>query len=385
MDTYSSQRDSVGTTAPACSLRFYTGGADWPFASQRDVTPLLRLGHDGALHTSGVSRVFEPRIPSYTLVASADDADFVVLPMTWNAVLRDRHLVHRARELAEEAAIRGKFILVWAGGDFEAIVPVRNAILIQAGLHRSGVRECFAAIERPAFTDDYVRACYDGRLPTRARCDVPTVGFCGEARIDRLRALVRYGRVASHHVARTLGLAHYRPSMAGTTGLRARALAVLTRSPHVNTNFVIRDRYRAGIAPSDDRIGNFHPTKIEFIANLISSDYVLCVRGGGNFSKRFYEALCCGRVPLLIDTDSVLPFESTVEWKNYCLRVDVGDLESIGERLADFHASIDPTTFVERQHACRELWLERLSTATYWAMLWEELAPYRAASLAGPS
>lgn len=31
---------------------------------------------------------------------------------------------------------------------------------------------------------------------------------------------------------------------------------------------------------------------------MTGSDYVLCTRGNGNYSIRFYEALCRGRIPV---------------------------------------------------------------------------------------
>jgi hypothetical protein len=45
----------------------------------------------------------------------------------------------------------------------------------------------------------------------------------------------------------------------------------------------------------------------EYENSLLNSDYVLCPRGFGNVSIRFYETLSSGATPILIGTDSGLP------------------------------------------------------------------------------
>ena len=56
--------------------------------------------------------------------------------------------------------------------------------------------------------------------------------------------------------------------------------------------------------------------RFEFIRNILSSDYTLCFRGSGNYSLRFYETLCLGRIPLFINTDCKLPFEDEINWRD---------------------------------------------------------------------
>ena len=40
----------------------------------------------------------------------------------------------------------------------------------------------------------------------------------------------------------------------------------------------------------------------EYESSLGNSDYVLCPRGFGNTSIRFYESLSAGRIPILVDS-----------------------------------------------------------------------------------
>ena len=69
------------------------------------------------------------------------------------------------------------------------------------------------------------------------------------------------------------------------------------------------------------------------IYSVINSEYTLCYRGAANYSLRFYESLCLGRIPLFINTDCMLPFEDRVHWKDVCLWVEEHNLKYIGDAL----------------------------------------------------
>ena len=94
----------------------------------------------------------------------------------------------------------------------------------------------------------------------------------------------------------------------------------------------------------------------EYVQNMIESDYILCARGAGNFSYRLYETLSCGRIPVFIDTDCVLPYNFAIEWKKYCVWVNEGELSHIAEKVAEFHSRLSPQEFLDLQSACRRLW-----------------------------
>ncbi|HJU48582.1 MAG TPA: exostosin family protein, partial [Gaiellaceae bacterium] len=99
------------------------------------------------------------------------------------------------------------------------------------------------------------------------------------------------------------------------------------------------------------------------------SDYVVCARGGGNFSYRLYEALSLGRIPIFIDTDCVLPFETEIDWRSLCVWVDERELDEIGDRLAAFHAALDGDGLEERQRECRRVFETYLSVEGFFRHL----------------
>ena len=121
--------------------------------------------------------------------------------------------------------------------------------------------------------------------------------------------------------------------------------------------FILRKKYRAGITTNK----HTHKTTLEFYDNLKNSDYVVCVRGAGNFSIRFYEALAMGRIPVFINTDCALPFDNEIDWKKHVVWVEYNERHEVAEKVADFHRVLSEKDFIDLQLANRKLWEERLT------------------------
>jgi hypothetical protein len=81
--------------------------------------------------------------------------------------------------------------------------------------------------------------------------------------------------------------------------------------------------------------------------HLLRSTYVLCPRGTENYSFRAYEALSFGRVPVIIDTDVVLPPD--IDWDRVALRVPYASLDKIYEVIRADYNSRSSTDFMKRQ------------------------------------
>jgi hypothetical protein len=141
--------------------------------------------------------------------------------------------------------------------------------------------------------------------------------------------------------------------------IRTAALRALDHDPAVETNFLRRSQFLGGALPG----GTLDPKMMlrareEYVRNMFESDYVLCARGAGNFSYRLYETLSCGRIPVFVDTDCVLPYDFLVDWRDYCVWIDHEEIDRAGERLADFHERLTEQEFADLQRSCRRLWEE---------------------------
>jgi hypothetical protein len=215
-------------------------------------------------------------------------------------------------------------------------------------------------VAQPVFFDDPAKAypelvSYDRLAEPGAR---PAVGFCGQASSnipklawDLLRGCVR-------NTAHVLGLRLEQPQpLYPSVLLRARTLRLLRGSPLVDTRFIARSRYRAGTV----KPVAWEQASREFYENMARTDYTLCLRGGGNFSKRFYETLAMGRIPVLVDTDCLLPFDSVLPWDSHIVRVPETDLDRLPQRVADDFSAAGGAGLAERKRQCRRLWEDWLS------------------------
>ena len=147
--------------------------------------------------------------------------------------------------------------------------------------------------------------------------------------------------------------------------LRERVLREFERSGTIDARFVRRSR---NLGPPGIGVENDLERKRmrqEYVDSVFDTDYSLCVRGAGNWSFRFFEALSAGRIPILIDTDSVLPEESSIPWERHICRIPIRKLREAPSILAEFHERIGPSGFQQMQEDNRELWTEHLAPAPF--------------------
>ena len=312
------------------------------------------------------SRGLQPRIPEadYVVVDRLEHADAVGLPIRWEAC--DRTQRRRAAELIDLGRRAGLATIVWVGGDHEAEIAEPSVIQFQhaALRHRPGRRprlRCYP----PFFGDPLAR---DGADPSTASVarrgigDRPVVGFCGQARQRPGGATHLTAKKLLHRLRRRLGAVDTFPEpLSSHLRLRRRAMAVLARSDRVATDFIVRDSYRAGLQTRAARADPLEPTNVEFTDNILGTDFTLCIRGGGNFSNRLFEAMAVGRIPVLIDTGSLMPYENQLDWRELAVVVGEDELDRLPEVIADRHQQVGPAGVAAWQERCRSTWVDWLS------------------------
>jgi len=98
---------------------------------------------------------------------------------------------------------------------------------------------------------------------------------------------------------------------------RKEALFSLKLDKRLNTNFIWRLMFN-GEFSKDDRELN----REEYTENMQENAFIFCARGSGNFSIRFFETLSCGRIPALLDTDCLLPFDDVIDYSEFSVISD---------------------------------------------------------------
>ncbi len=195
--------------------------------------------------------------------------------------------------------------------------------------------------------------------------DRPTVGFMGQVSLPGLHAVLREPTAANAASAGfeavSPGAHPVLPSPVDIGGLlRRRALRSIAASTVVRPDIVVRDGY-FGAQDAHQRAR----MRREYLDHLLASDYVLCVRGAGNFSIRLFETLAVGRIPVILDTELVLPCADEIDWRELGVWVPLPDLDAIDERVIEAHVEWGPDGFEERQRAARSAYLDLLSAAGF--------------------
>lgn len=126
---------------------------------------------------------------------------------------------------------------------------------------------------------------------------------------------------------------------------RSECIEILNRNSAVKCSFIIRSHFWGG---------KIHDPLLrqEYIQNITNSDLVLCCRGAGNFSYRLYECLSLGRIPIIIDTDVVLPCSDVIDWNRFIITTP----EKINEAVNAFWNITSADEFKSLQEYAREIY-----------------------------
>lgn len=302
-------------------------------------------------------------------MTTLEEADVAIFPGAWEHVIGDAEALDRAERFVEKAHQAGKPTVIFFWSDSDENVPYPNTVVMRTSLYRSRRKPIEFAM--PAWSEDFVEKYLDGELPLRRKQEKPVIGFCGYPgpmkkllKMPLKRKLRRVLRWGAEIVGIRERVAEKRDPL-----LRAKALRALAKSQLVDTNFIVRERFLGGVNLVEEQEGLalMQKVRLEYVQNMVESDYVLCARGAGNFSYRLYETLCCGRIPVFIDTDCVLPYDFALAWKKYCVWVDECELSLIPDKIAKFHGNLSAQDFMDLQHECRNLWEQWMSPEGFFA------------------
>ena len=75
--------------------------------------------------------------------------------------------------------------------------------------------------------------------------------------------------------------------------------------------------------------------KNRYFYNMLDSKFIMCPRGAGMNSARFFESIWAGRIPVLIADDARLPLEKIIPWNDLIVRVGEDEM-NIEEKIQEF-------------------------------------------------
>jgi hypothetical protein len=286
----------------------------------------------------------------FALAADAARADLLLHP---HDALEHPAAAHRASQAAAALAKPTAFL---SASDHVAPSVLPWGVLWRTSAFRSRLRahERVATGDVPDLMDER-EAAHPTVLPWRP---TPKLGFIGHVASGwRSLPYLRKGWQNYH----------------GFT-LRERVLRAFEGSDAVEPRFVRRGTNLGPPMADIDVDADRRRKRSEYIDSVFGCDYALCVRGAGNWSFRFFEALSAGRIPVLVDTDAPLPLDGEIDWAKHLCRVPIARLPDAPRILADFHRQLGPTGFATMQAANRALWSGTLSPSAFYPRVLRGLA-----------
>lgn len=289
---------------------------------------------------------------------SINDAHCVLLPRTINYYISIGKTSFLS-DINQQCISLGIKAFGYIAGDFGERFPEFSHIIY---FRMGGFRSQLNANNRsfPSSLSDHLIRLYNtddiAPIPWHEK---PIVGFCGQATLSKSKAFKENIKFLKENIRRFSTnpfRTDYEPLFASGYE-RAKLLKTIEKSDLLTTRFIYREHYRGG-ANSPETLSK---TTKEYYDNLRESQYVVCVRGGGNFSVRFFQTLLMGRIPVFVNTDCMLPFENLIDWKKHIVWVEWKERHLIAEKILAFHKQHTAQSFELLQKENRAIWLNDLN------------------------
>lgn len=319
---------------------------------------------------------FDTRYFGITDDITKADAVFPPYPQWW-LLRRDPALLAECAEVAQRANLP---LFIDGRADGEPPVTTSSTYIMRIGGYRFDLSEK-GRIEIPVPADDLLmRYAGEKWVPRKKGEGKPVVGFAGmvsEPKKNLYRTL-RTG-VKTFLVRAPLYVrGGYYPATDQGIFWRRRAVRILERSPLVTCNFKTRNYFSGSSVNAPVPVKDLLQ---EMTGIILNSDYALDVRGFANASTRLFEILALGRIPVIIDTERILPFADAVDYSKFSLIVDFRDIKRLPQVIADFHASLTPQQFEDMQLAARDAYVNYFRTDAQMPHILREFNGLRAAGV----
>lgn len=272
-------------------------------------------------------------------------------------------------DAAFEAEKYGKKLIIDAASDSDVFLDIPTANILRCGLYKSLQRSF--EIECPFWSNFRTKQSLDS-LTINDKVSRPKIGFCGTiSSIGKLSQIAK--RILPKTIAKSV-LAEGKRSRnldirlreGMSLKLRTTAIALLAKDWRIESYFDI----------SSPRKSYYHKNvsnKIElenlFVNNISHCDYTLCVRGTGNYSGRFYMALNAGRIPVVVDTDVVIPFEE----KLHLVKVPAKSIEKIGDYVLEHFETTSESEFKAMKQANRDIFHQFIAPERFFPNLLRDI------------
>ena len=256
------------------------------------------------------------------LQSSIDNCDIVVSSKFEVGLYDNKEIQKRLKSYKT----LNKIVLIFLVSDTTKTFKIpNNVILYRTSLYKSKKNKKELLLP-------YIWECYEKHENPLPKTSKPKVGFCG-------------------NVNKNLGK-------------RLTTIKALEQNKNIETDFILRKGFWAG-KPNDEQL------KMDYINNLIHSHFTICNRGRGNFAIRFYQALSLGRIPVLIDSDMVFPFEDEINWDDVIIKAN--NEAELAKKIVLWWQNKSEEDVINAQLQCRKIYEKYLTASSFSKILEQTL------------
>jgi hypothetical protein len=291
-----------------------------------------------------------------------DKAVAVVLPHNFHFTnaARDAYV----KKYADEAGKHNIPIFCFALGDFTEHIRFDPRVKVfRLSVYRSHMTA--QDIVMPTTTEDHGRES----VVMRGKGERPLVSFCGMGAFPSWKGWVKFYIKNIFYDFWAIGNPLVRARKLGVYWRRA-MMRACERSPSVETHFIVRHSFSG----SKETI-ELDPAQArqEYLESIIHADFVLAPKGDGNYSNRFLKTLSLGRIPVVVDTDIVLPLEEIIDYSKIMVRVPMSEVAKTPEYIRAFYDKLDDDEWQVRQHMAREVFEKYLRQDAFLLYFFQKL------------
>lgn len=288
-----------------------------------------------------------------TVVGTPEAADFLLIPYMYPLFRNNKTYISHFVELAQRYS---KKILAFALVDSDEQFYLPHTVFFRyAGYRYRGVWENEIITPTQIYASDILA---NDLFYFRNKNEVPVVSFCGWAELNSLRQRLKYlSKIIPLDVKKYIFRDSYAEVHKQGIYWRKKAIAALQNSRLIKTSFLIRNFYTAN---KNTTQGDPSELRREYVENIRNSDFVLVARGDANMAVRFYETLALGRIPVVIDTEWVLPLEDVINYKKFVVFVPYADIKNTDTYIRKFWDNLSNEEFHAVQKEARETFMKYL-------------------------
>ncbi|MBI2108853.1 MAG: exostosin family protein [Parcubacteria group bacterium] len=299
-----------------------------------------------------------------TVVSKPEGADFILIPYTYPTLRNNKTYISHFVELAQR---HNKKILAFALVDSDEQFYLPHTLFFRyAGYRYRGAAENEIITPTQIYASDILA---NDLFYLRNKKEIPVVSFCGWAELNSLRQRLKYlSKTIPLDVKKYIFRSRYAEVHKQGIYWRKRAIAALQNSRLIKTSFLIRNFYSAN---KNTVQGDPMVLRKEYIGNIRNSDFVLIVRGDANMAVRFYETLALGRIPVLIDTEWMLPSEGEIDYKKFVVFVPYTDIKNTDKYIRKFWDGMSDEEFKKKQTLARDTFMKYLKFDSFLKYVFE--------------